>query len=182
MMPIAPLMIEHRLIEKMILLIRQESDKAQRKGGIDPEFVDLAVDFIRTYTDRCHHGKEEEIFFRDLRKKTLSGELERILDELIEEHRQGREVVSRIVEARGRYMRGDSEALQVILECMNFLADFYPKHIEKEDKHFFIPCMEYFSPGEQEAMLKEESAFDESLIHQIYKDKLSVAEKRSGLA
>jgi len=36
------------------------------------------------------------------------------------------------------------------------LLDFYPRHIEKEDKHFFIPCMEYFSEAEKEAMLKEE--------------------------
>jgi hypothetical protein len=57
------------------------------------------------------------------------------------------------------------------------MVDFYPKHIEKEDRHFFLPCMKYFNLDEQESMLKEEWEFDKNLIHQIYKDKLSKAEK-----
>jgi hemerythrin-like domain-containing protein len=35
-------------------------------------FIDTAVDFIRTYADRCHHGKEEDILFRNLAKKKTS--------------------------------------------------------------------------------------------------------------
>jgi len=33
--------------------------------------VDVAVDFIVTYADRTHHGKEEDILFRDLQDKNL---------------------------------------------------------------------------------------------------------------
>ena len=69
MLPIAPLMIEHRLIEKMIVVIRKEIDRCKSEGNINPEFIDAAVDFIRIYADKCHHGKEEDILFRDLRKK-----------------------------------------------------------------------------------------------------------------
>ena len=177
MMPIAPLMIEHRLIEKMITLIKGEIGLSQHNGKIKPEAVDLAVDFIRTYADHCHHGKEEEILFRDLNKKALPDDLKRIMKELIEEHKQGRKVVANIVKAKARYINGDIEALAVILDSMRFMVDFYPKHIEKEDRHFFLPCMKYFNLDEQESMLKEEWEFDKNLIHQIYKDKLSKAEK-----
>ena len=72
MLPIGPLMIEHRLIEKMLALIQRAIDRGEQQNRINPEFIDLAVDFIRMYADRCHHGKEEDILFRDLTKKPLS--------------------------------------------------------------------------------------------------------------
>lgn len=59
MMPVGPLMIEHRLIEKLMPQIREEVEGARRTGTIDPDFVEYALDFVRTYADRCHHGKEE---------------------------------------------------------------------------------------------------------------------------
>jgi hemerythrin-like domain-containing protein len=176
MLPIGPLMIEHRLIEKMIAVIRREVDKAERKGSIDPVFIDIAVDFIRTYADKCHHGKEEDILFRDLNKKDLPRELKNIVSELIEEHKQGRKVVAELVEAKLKYVRGEKTALPSILNSLRYLTDFYPIHIEKEDRHFFIPCMEYFSIEEKDLMLKEEWEFDKNLIHQIYKTKISEIE------
>jgi hemerythrin-like domain-containing protein len=59
MLPTAPLMIEHRLIEKMIAVIRKEIDRCESEGSINLEFIDAAADFIRIYADRCHHEKEE---------------------------------------------------------------------------------------------------------------------------
>jgi hemerythrin-like domain-containing protein len=177
MLPIGPLMIEHRLIEKMIAVMRNEAERLAAGKPVNLNFIDIAVDFIRTYADRCHHGKEEDILFRDLSKKDLSAELQRIMQELIEEHKVGRKNVKEIVEAKNRYMDGDQSALAVMLDRMRTLAGFYPKHIEKEDRHFFIPCMQYFSAEEKEIMLKEGWEFDQNLIHKIYTDKLREAEK-----
>ena len=156
MMPVAPLMIEHRLIERMIRVIGAQLTQMEETGEVNLGFVEEAVDFIRTYTDSCHHGKEEDILFRDLKLKPLTGELKRILDELVNEHRQGREVVGELVKAKEQYIRGENQAISRIIACMRYLVDFYPKHIEKEDRHFFLPCMVYFTKQEKDAMLKEE--------------------------
>ena len=69
-----PLMIEHRLIERMISIIKDALIQIESTQEVDPVFVDTAVDFIRTYADRTHHGKEEDILFRDLVKRDLSAE------------------------------------------------------------------------------------------------------------
>ena len=177
MMPIAPLMIEHRLIERMIDVMKEELLLIEKEKMIDPEFIEMAVDFIRTYADRCHHGKEEDILFRDLGGKKLTGEHRRTMEELVEEHRWARKVTGRLVEANTRYVQGNKEALSAITDCVKSLVEFYPKHIEKEDKHFFIPCMEYFSDAEREAMLKEEWEFDKSLIHEKYRNIVIAVEK-----
>lgn len=64
--PIGPLMIEHRLIERMISEMKNETERIRNGEKPDLSFIETAVDFIRTYADACHHGKEEDILFRDL--------------------------------------------------------------------------------------------------------------------
>jgi hemerythrin-like domain-containing protein len=170
MMPIGPLMIEHRLIERMINVIKKERDRMEIFQEINLPFIAALVDFIRVYADRCHHGKEENILFRELEKKRLSPEHKTILDELIEEHKLGRTVTARIDGAKDRSIKGDHSALSELLKDMSILVDFYPKHIEKEDKHFFLPIMSYFTQEEKDALLKEGLEFDQHLIHQHYID------------
>jgi hypothetical protein len=53
-----------------------------------------------------------------------------------------------------------------VRKFLNDLAEFYPKHIEKENKKFFYPVMEYLTPQEQEIMLQEFYDFDRKLIHE----------------
>jgi hemerythrin-like domain-containing protein len=177
MMPIGPLMIEHRLIERMIDVMREELKVFEKERKLDPEFVEMAVDFIRTYADRCHHGKEEDILFRELGGKKLTDEHRRTMEELVEEHRWGRKTTVRLVEANQRYMQGDRNAMSPVIECLKSLVQFYPKHIEKEDRHFFIPCMDYFTETEQQSILREEWEFDRSLIHEKYRNMVIAAEK-----
>jgi len=157
----------------MIKVIQKEVEVWKREDSINPEFVDAAVDFIRVYADKCHHGKEEDILFRDLQKKNLSDEHKRIMDELIQEHQQARKTVSEMVEAKQRYIQGNKEMLPIIINSIEFMTDFYPKHMEKEDKHFFLPCMGYFTPEEKDSMLKEGWEYDRNLIHEIYKEKIN---------
>jgi len=176
-MPIGPLMIEHRLIERMIEVMKEELAFIEKEGKTDPGWIELAVDFIRTYADRCHHGKEEDILFRELGIKKLADEHKRTMEELVEEHRWGRRVTGRLVEANVRYVQGYKEALSIMVESMKALVEFYPRHIEKEDKHFFIPCMDYFNEAEQDAMLREEYEFDRNFIHEKYKGIVATAEK-----
>jgi len=178
MLPIGPLMIEHRLIERMIKVMRHELLQAEEQKKIDPRFIETATDFIRAYADRCHHGKEEDILFRELKKKKIAAEHQAVMEELIEDHKRGRQVTARLMEANSRYRKGDEGALSAILECVKTLIGFYPKHIEKEDKKFFLPIMGYFSKEEKEAMLMEGYRFDADLLHEEYHKIVKEAERK----
>jgi hemerythrin-like domain-containing protein len=169
MMPIGPLMIEHRLIERMVGLLKRGIETMREKGELNPFFIDSAVDFFRTYADRCHHGKEEHILFRDLAGKRLPPDLHTIMEELIQEHRFGRELVGKLADAKERYAQGDRHVQNEIIVFLRELIEFYPTHIEKEDKRFFMSSMEYFGKEERDAMLREFGEFDKGLIHEKYK-------------
>jgi hemerythrin-like domain-containing protein len=185
MQPIAPLMIEHRLIERMVHLMRQDLERIRANILVDPEFafvdpvfIDVAVDFIRTYADRCHHGKEEDILFAELEKKPLSPDLQKLRDELLEEHIQARELTKELVRAKENYLRQEPEAVNQILFHLDKITAMYPKHIIKEDQHFFIPCMEYFTAEEKDAMLEKMWEFDRKLIHERYEGVVAGIENR----
>jgi hemerythrin-like domain-containing protein len=169
MMPIGPLMIEHRLIEKMIALMDEEITKMKQFNKANPLFIDTAVDFIRMYADRTHHGKEEDILFQDLKKKDLSPNHDKIMGELVEEHKWARSMVGKLIDEKNEYEKGNINKLKEIINTIRELTEFYPKHIEKEDKHFFIPVMKYFTQEEQDKMLDEFWEFDKTLIHEKYK-------------
>jgi len=161
-------MKEHRLIERMVRIMQARLEQTRQEGKVDPAFVDTAVDFIKTYADRCHHGKEEDILFAGLGKKKLSAEHRRIMKELIEEHKMGRNTVKKLTEAKEGYVQGRQDAIKDIVGNMEVLVRFYPKHIEKEDKHFFIPCMDYFTQRQRNEMLRAMEEFDRNTIHEKY--------------
>ena len=175
-----PLMIEHRLIERMLSVIRDVLGQIESTRKVDPVFIDTAVDFIRTYADRTHHGKEEDILFRDLDKQPLSPEDRRVMKELIEEHVFGRQTTGALVEANTRYRNGEEAALSDIVKNLQTLVEFYPKHIEKEDKVFFPEARAYFTDEEDQAMLAEFWEFDRKMIHEKYRSLVEQLEKDEG--
>lgn len=172
-----PLMIEHRLIERMIALLAQTQKRIETKKEVDPFFIDAAVDFIQIYADRTHHGKEEDILFKILEMKDLSAPDRILMNELIQEHVLGRKTTGELVEANARYRNGDRTALTVIAASLGTLVTFYPKHIEKEDKVFFPAYMAYLSKEEDQSMLNAFWEFDRKVIHEKYGAVLDRLEK-----
>lgn len=176
MMPIGPLMVEHRLIERMIALVDREAKRIRATGKVDTDFVLSAIDFIRLYADRCHHGKEEDILFRVLKEKPLPPDLKAVMEELEAEHVQGRKTVARLALVRERVLTGDKAAVRDLAALMEDLARFYPAHIAKEDQAFFLPCMAFLSEEEQARLLEEGFAFDQRLLHTHYEALLDARE------
>src|SRR3989339_312869 len=187
MQPIGPLMIEHRLIERLLTLMAREFKRIKDNTEVDPEFafvdpvfIDTAVDFIRTYADRCHHGKEEDLLFQALAAKDLAPEHQQIMEELIQEHAYAREATAGLVKAKEAYLLEKPGALDDLMEHLRNLVEFYPPHIEKEDKYFFIPCMTYFSDAERADLLAAMYEFDRMLIHEKYRVVVESMEQRRG--
>jgi hemerythrin-like domain-containing protein len=161
-------MVEHRLIERMIKVMKSKLVVMAKMEKLDSNFIIVATDFLRTYADRCHHGKEEGILFRELAHRNLSEKDKKTMHELIEEHTYARKTVMSLVQAAEKYALGNVELIDDALKLLRDLVEFYPQHIEKEDKRFFNPSMKYFTPVEQQNMLQEFWEFDRKMIHEKY--------------
>jgi hemerythrin-like domain-containing protein len=167
MKPRGPLMAEHRLIEKMLALA-QKKTATMTAESYDPVFVDSVVDFIKTYADRTHHGKEEDLLFVALAGKKLDAANARIMDELVDEHAQARRKVGELVDLNRRFVRGDRGTVGAIRDIIAWLGSFYPVHIKKEDEVFFPATERYFDTKELDALLAAFWDFDRKMIHEKY--------------
>jgi len=167
--PAGPLMAEHRVIERMLAVLEAQLPVIAETQTANPAVIDTAVDFIITYADHCHHGKEEDILFQRLADKPLNEELAAVMAELVQDHARGRAMTRRLIQANERYRSGEEGTLGEIEACIRDLVEFYPVHIAKEERHFFKPCLEYFTDAEKATMLADFDEFDRALIHEKYR-------------
>lgn len=170
-------MNEHQVILRMIDQMRDKAVRLSLGERLDPMFVATAVDFIRSYADRCHHGKEEAILFRELAERDLSAEDAQAMQQLIDDHVWAREKTRELVEASDAYFAGDEDELRHVIAALRQLSEFYPGHIAREDKEFFRHAMTYFDAREREALDVESREFDRMLIHERYRQVVEALEK-----
>jgi hemerythrin-like domain-containing protein len=163
-------MIEHRLIEQIIQPLEREVHSISHENVAHPSLFFRAVDFFRTYADRFHHGKEEDILFVELSKKPLNTTHKRIMGELEEEHAYARRTVGQLVSSTENWSHGDVDALPGIADTLKKLCDLYPQHIVKEDAEFFLPCQDYFTQTEREKLLVAGIQFDQNFTHVTYQN------------
>lgn len=175
--PIAPLMIEHRLIERMIAILNRGIQIMEKENKADLDLIEVAVDFFKTYADRTHHGKEEDILFEQLIEKEISDNHRKITNELIEEHKYAREKVKALLNAKQDYENQKDKSTDTIRDLIKDLTNFYPAHIKKEDQEFFMPIMKYFSKQEKNQMFKDFYNFDKEMIHEKYQKIIENLEK-----
>jgi len=169
MKAIGPLMWEHRLIERVVALMRRELESL-KKDRVNTVFLDAALDFFRTYAEKLHFKKEEDILFAGLAKKGLSPGLSGIMDELVEEHKVLVKKVDTISGLRNGLVTGDKNQLSEMVRPVEEMLELYPSHMEKEDKHFFFPCLDYLSQQEQDEILEAFREFDARLLHEKYQN------------
>lgn len=162
------LMQEHRIIEKILRMFEVEIEKISEENHIDPVSMYVSIDFIRTYTDLAHHGKEEDILFRELSRKDLLSEHTKIMNELKKEHKYSRSIVGKWMGANNRYLEGEDTAEEII-SYLKELAQFYPRHIKKEEDQFYYPVMDYLGEEERDKMIHEFVEFDKNILHWRYR-------------
>lgn len=179
MLPIGLLMKEHRLIERVVLLVERELEQSKKSLKVDSEFIQISIDFFRTYADLTHHGKEEQILFHALENKNISEDYKKTLHTLLNDHKTAREIIQSLEKANNGYSEGYHANIKEIQEKLQQLIILYPQHITIEDTQFFFPIMEYFSTSEHEAMLQEFYNFDRTVIHERYRLLVESLEKKS---
>ncbi len=168
MQPIGPLMWEHRTIERAVSIVAESLTRMRRTGVLETRLLELSVDFIRTYADRTHHGKEEDILFKALQDRPLSAEEGTVVHELMADHVRARQLTRQVVTGMETHTAAGYGGMDMVLAALEQLCLLYPAHIEKEDKHLFHQVMRYFTREEMDRMLEEFREFDRQLIHEKY--------------
>ncbi|HET6515206.1 MAG TPA: hemerythrin domain-containing protein [Thermodesulfovibrionales bacterium] len=113
---------EHTVIKRLLALIPQILEDLDLTREEDRNLILDVVDFIRSYADRYHHAKEEDILF-----KAFDEGLE-IVKAMHEEHRIGRGHVKAVMEAV------ETEDTRSAEDHLTSYGQLLAGHIRKEDE------------------------------------------------
>lgn len=120
--PMKKLVDEHVLIKRWVALIPQVLEHLDMESNGDLKVISGGVDFIRSYADKFHHAKEEDILF-----KYFDENLD-ILKTMLEDHTKARGHVKAIIEAVEKKDR------KGVIEHLNAYRDLLTEHMKKEDE------------------------------------------------
>ena len=147
---------EHRLIERVLVILEKAAKSAAQNKPVRPEFFLKACDFNENFTEACHHKKEEEILFKFLAENgvPIDGGL---LGTLRTEHDQGREYIRNMHAAAEAWAAGDQEGRAEVIWITSSYTTLLRQQLQKENSILFA-LAEQTIPTEEQGQVGE--AFD----------------------
>jgi hemerythrin-like domain-containing protein len=139
--PTAALRDEHAVILRALALLERLGEALEAGGPVDRERLAWLRGFFGTFTDRCHHAKEERHLFPALERHGIPKE-GGPLGVMLEEHEQGRALIRAMADS------DDREVAAAIQAYVNLLRG----HIYKENE-VLLPMAEHVLAGEEKAEL-----------------------------
>ncbi len=175
---------EHKVIIRMLNVVEAACERLQKAESIPAQVFDEAIDFIRNFADKCHHGKEQDTLFPLMGERGFPTDTGPIAVMLVE-HDKGREFVRRLVEAVKRYAAGDEGAKAGIVQNAMGYVELLRQHIYKED-NILYPMGDKVLTGEDNRRLLEEFERIESDVvgaakHERYLQTIEKIEKELGI-
>lgn len=177
MEPTLILSSEHRVIEVVLDCLERLTGQAQAASRLDRESAETVVDFIRSFADGCHHGKEENHLFPALVRKGVPGESGPV-GVMLHEHEEGRAYVRAMAEQIPAAAEGDKDAVAAFSINAFRYIELLRAHIKKEDGVLF-PMAERILSKEDRRRLREdfENVEIEEIGEGVHEDYLAVARR-----
>ncbi len=153
---------EHRNIKRMLTVIRKLCYRILIGGQVNYEDFYRIIDFVRTYADRHHHGKEENILFNRMMLE-LGDTAEKLVKHgMLVEHDMGRLYMQELESAVKRLLEGEDEArLDVIANAISY-THLMNRHIDKEDNVVYTYAQKNLLNATMDAINSECEAYERS--------------------
>lgn len=134
---------EHDGILHGLRILDEISVTLQSGLNADRKDIEDLVWFFSMFTEKCHHGKEEGLYFPAIRRHAGGGA--ELTDELLKEHAVGKGLLARM-----KKHSGSPELFKIAEEYSVLLR----KHIRKENEELF-PMGDALIPKEEQTELLE---------------------------
>ncbi|NQV91223.1 hemerythrin domain-containing protein [Candidatus Woesearchaeota archaeon] len=148
---------EHQNILTVLSTLEKECSNME---VIDKLFFNKVISFIRNYSDKFHHAKEEDLLFKELGKVEMHCDPTK---QMLYEHDIGRNLVKQLEEALN-----NNNVAQIKLNSNEFIQ-LLREHIHKEDNILYPMADEALTLNQQEFLLSEFNKINNQNI-QIYID------------
>jgi branched-chain amino acid transport system ATP-binding protein len=124
---------EHRCLASVLNCLESLVVDVEEKGA-EPDFAvfHLAIDYLQSFLYAFHHPKETDHLFPAVRRRAPS--LAAVLDELEEQHRQGKTLMEDLRSALEAYERGEEGGFERFKQAVATYHKFEWAHMLKEEK------------------------------------------------
>jgi len=154
--PTEILSAEHRVIEQVLDCLEKMAAGVRGGAELDRERAAQAIEVLRTYADRIHHGKEEDRLFPSLHERGLPRHVGPIAV-MLHDHEVGRGLIRRmgvgLEDGEGSGARAFADAASAYVEMLR-------DHIAKEDGVLFPLAESVLEGNGAEALRAELERFD----------------------
>jgi hemerythrin-like domain-containing protein len=140
---------EHVIIERALSVLEAFALGVEASKAVPKERVASLLDLLKTFADKCHHGKEEQILFPAL-LATKAADARATVDDLLKEHEVGRAAVSRMSDGVAGWEK--PEARRLFAAAAHDYVDLLRRHIAKETEGLLPLSERLLSQPEQLAL------------------------------
>jgi len=154
--PIDILLEEHRLIERATKVLLVVGAKMERGEPVPPDSFEQIFDFLDSFADRRHHGKEERCMFPALATHGVQRDRGPV-GIMLQEHCSGRALIAHMKRAAAQYEQSAANAGRRFAEHARDYTALLTEHIDKEDNVLFRIAQSLL---DEPAMLTLQAEFD----------------------
>lgn len=154
---------EHEGIKLMLNIMEAISNNLGKGKELNINHYEKILEFIKGFTDKCHHGKEEDILFPALIEKGMFKDGGPIAV-MLYEHQSGRDHIKSLSSAFEDLKGGNKSAIKNIISSSGNYIELLRNHIEKENNVLFLMADKVLNETEQ---LKIFDAFEKLEVDKI---------------
>ncbi len=163
MNPISELKEEHQAVKVTLAVLREIASKLSRGQEVDLGHLNQILEFLITFVDKCHHGKEEDLLFPALEKAGVPKEGGPI-GVMLGEHDLGRGYVRELRQGLEDLKAGIQDAIAQIIENIEKYSDLLLRHIDKEDNILYPIAEKSFSAEENKTLMQGFEEIEEQRV------------------
>jgi hemerythrin-like domain-containing protein len=151
------------VIEVVLGCLDAMAARCQREGRLDEESARQAIDFFRSFADRCHHAKEENQLFPLMERRGFSPHAGPTAV-MRAEHVEGRALIAAMEQATPAAARGEDEGRRRWLAAAGGYSALLRAHIEKEDHCLFPMADQHLRPADIDELDRQFAAVERNEI------------------
>ncbi len=158
--PLQDLSEEHGSIMLMLTIMGKVAQRLRNEEEVRQEHLLKISEFLRNFADKCHHEKEEDILFPELVKNPANT---RTINELVGEHKTGRDYIRGMADSTETYEPGNSDAFHIAVNAEGYIQ-LLTEHIKKENTNLFPIADKELSEECQEEVMKRFEKLEREVI------------------
>lgn len=145
---------EHADVIQMLEVLEKIAHRMEVGEPVNPLYLEAILDFLITFVDKSHHGKEEKLLFPALIRKGIPNEGGPV-GVMLHEHDAGRSYIKGMSQAVSEYRKGNLAVTSEFIANARGYISLLNQHIHKENNILFRMADNKLSEAEQVSLYEE---------------------------